>query len=152
MPVQLLTPSRRVAYSALALGLLAGSGASAQPPDTTRAPGTRQPVYVEAEVDEPVRFVRADRPEYPPNLLAQSICGWANLSYVVDASGRAEPTSFTVLRTTDPAFGPSAIAAIRGAVFGPARRHGLPVRQRVSQRVSFNLTALGLGQCRTGGS
>jgi TonB family protein len=62
-----------------------------------------------------------------------------DVQYVVDTLGRAEPSSFRVLRSTNKAFEDPAREAILAGRFKPARIRGQAVRQLVQQRISFNI-------------
>lgn len=103
----------------------------------TAAADSAGPVFLEAQVDRPVEPVRFERPVFPPSLRETTVCGWANLGYIVGREGRVERASVVVLRASHPEFGRAASTAILGSVFKPALRRGEPVRQRVVQRVSF---------------
>jgi TonB family protein len=112
----------------IATGVVGGSG----PVSTTET-------FVEAEVDDPVRAIEIPRPRYPPVLQQAGIAGSVDVQYVVDTLGRAEPSSFRVLRSTNKAFEDPAREAILAGRFKPARIRGQAVRQLVQQRISFNI-------------
>ncbi|MBC7789468.1 MAG: energy transducer TonB [Anaerolineae bacterium] len=108
------------------------------------APATDLPdsdtLYSEIEVDSVVaRSADSGAPVYPSVLLAQRIEGSAQVQFVVDTIGFAEPTSFKVLSATQPEFA----EAVRGALpvmrFRPALFHSRKVRQLVQQSFTFKI-------------
>ena len=58
--------------------------------------------------------------------------------FVVDAVGRVEPATINVVASPHPALADAVRAALPGAVFAPARRAGLAVRQLVQLSVRFD--------------
>jgi len=112
----------------IATGVQGGTG----PVSTTET-------FVEAEVDDPVRPINIPRPKYPPVLQQAGIAGSVDVQYVVDTTGKAEPSSFKVLRSTNKAFEDPARDAIMAGTFKPARIRGQAVRQLVQQRISFTI-------------
>ncbi len=96
-------------------------------------------VFLEAQLDDPVRPISIPTPRYPPVLQSAGIAGRVELQYVVDTTGHAEPGSFKVLKTTHPAFVEPAKEAISKGVFKPARYRGQPVRQLVQQAIAFRV-------------
>lgn len=72
-------------------------------------------------------------PGYPPVMRAVGIGGEAVLSFAVEADGRVDPASVTVVRATNRAFEPSAIDAVAQWRFGveaPGRPTGI-IRSQV---------------------
>jgi len=112
----------------LASGVVGGTG----PVSTTET-------FVESEVDDPVRALEIPKPKYPPVLQQAGIAGSVDVQYVVDTLGRAEGSSFRVLRSTNKAFEDPAREAILAGKFKPARIRGQAVRQLVQQRISFTI-------------
>ncbi|HUF35317.1 MAG TPA: energy transducer TonB [Gemmatimonadales bacterium] len=96
-------------------------------------------VFLEAQLDDPVRPISIPTPRYPPVLQSAGIAGRVELQYVVDTTGHAEPGSFKVLKTTHAAFVEPAKEAISKGVFKPARYRGQPVRQLVQQAIAFRV-------------
>ncbi|MGI9040022.1 MAG: TonB family protein [Gemmatimonadales bacterium] len=96
-------------------------------------------VFLEAQLDDPVRPISIPTPRYPPVLQSAGIAGRVELQYVVDTTGHAEPRSFKVLKTTHPAFVEPAKEAIAKGVFKPAKFKGQAVRQLVQQAISFKV-------------
>ena len=144
-------PGRLIA-AVLAACLLActhpGAPAQTAPSDLDLVPAdTTGPVFSDTAVDVPVKPINFRKPVFPQDLQQEAVCGWADITYVVGTNGRAEPNSVTVVRATHRAFGTSGAAAIRGSTFTPATRLGKVVRQRVSQRVSFQAGIPGAPGC-----
>jgi len=96
-------------------------------------------VFLEAQLDDPVRPISIPTPRYPPVLQSAGIAGAVDLQYVVDTTGHAEPASFKVMKATHPAFVEPAKEALLKGVFKPAKFKGQPVRQLVQQRISFKV-------------
>jgi TonB family protein len=112
----------------IATGVVGGTG-----------PVSNTETFVEAEVDDPVRPITQAKPRYPPVLQQAGIAGSVDVQYVVDTLGRAEPSSWRVMRSTNKAFEEPAREAIMKSTYKPARIRGQAVRQLVQQRISFNI-------------
>jgi len=92
------------------------------------------------EVDEMAeRFQGSAAPIYPRDLLAVGAQGDVDAIYVVDSTGRVDPTSIEVVQSDDPRFTESVRTALGGMRFRPARRAGKPVRQLVEQWFRFRI-------------
>jgi outer membrane biosynthesis protein TonB len=63
------------------------------------------------------------------------------LEYIVGADGRAEAASIRVTQASQPAFGESAVKAIREALFHPGVKGGRKVRTRVKQLTTFQVSS-----------
>ncbi len=99
-------------------------------------------VYSILEVDESAARVDGSAaPVYPTALMNEGKEGEVMMRYVVDTSGRADPSSLEVLRSTHPAFTLSVRQALAGMRFAPASVEGRRVRQLVEQRFQFRLQA-----------
>lgn len=97
-------------------------------------------VYSVLDVDTAVvRSASSAAPAYPLRLLQQHIQGYVNARYVVDTTGFADTTTFTVLDATNPGF----ITAVRAALpymrFQPAKIGPDKVRQLVEQQFTFRI-------------
>ena len=142
--IALPTPGEgaRTIGNALPITIQEGSA----PKDTASAPvAPPQPshdsVYSILDVDTAVvRSANSAAPAYPLNLLQAHITGYVQAQYVVDTTGFADTTSFTVVKSTNPGF----IVAVREALpymrFTPAKIGSLKVRQLVEQQFSFRIT------------
>ena len=117
------------------------AGGNQPSPSGEKSPSAPVPpddrVYLESELDDPVRAISMPSPRYPPVLQSAGIAGEVDLQFVVDTNGRAEPGSFKVLKASHPAFTEPATQAARTAEFKPAIYRGHKVRQLVQQRMSF---------------
>jgi TonB-like protein len=104
------------------------------------APFLGERVYSAIQVDETVqRYEGSAVPVYPPELSAQGKEGKVDATYVVDTTGRVDPTTFRVLQSDDSLFTESVRTSLGEALFRPAKRSGQHVRQLVQQRFSFKL-------------
>jgi TonB family protein len=79
-------------------------------------------------------------PSYPTEMLKKKQEGTVFVRYVVDTSGFADATSFTVLRSTHDEFTAAVRSALPDMRFNPARIGRRRVRQLVEQEFSFKIT------------
>ena len=86
---------------------------------------------------DPAVLLSQPTPEYPAALQAAGVAGTVMVEFVIDTTGRAEPTSVQMVGSSHPAFEDAARAAVLGARFRPARLSGHPVRQITRQRIRF---------------
>ncbi len=92
------------------------------------------------DVDSAVeRFPESSAPAYPKALLAKSVEGAVNTTYVVDTTGVADTASLVVLSATDTAFARAVREALPYMKFHPAIRANRKVRQLVSQTFVFKI-------------
>jgi periplasmic protein TonB len=82
-------------------------------------------------------LVSEPTPQYPKPLEAARIEGRVALEFVIDTTGRVEPSSIKILESTHAAFEAAARTAVSGAVFRPARMTSHPVRQLTRQSIRF---------------
>jgi hypothetical protein len=106
------------------------------------APETPGPdsVFSILDVDTAVvRTANSAAPAYPLKLLAAHITGSVSARYIVDTTGFADTSSFTVMTATNPEF----VQAVRDALpymrFQPAKIGPTKVRQLVEQQFSFHI-------------
>lgn len=93
------------------------------------------------EVEQSVRVAGEPiTPVYPDALRRAGVEGEVLVSFVVDTLGRAEPSSFTVLRATHELFAQAVRAAVARQRFDPARVGSRAVRQLVQQLFSFTIS------------
>jgi TonB family protein len=78
-------------------------------------------------------------PLYPAALRSAQIEGAVTARFVVDTTGRAEPSSITIIETTHAAFAEAVRRSLLHARYLPATVGGRPVRQLVEQRFEFSL-------------
>jgi TonB family protein len=82
---------------------------------------------------------RALEVEYPPELRAAGVAGWAEVRLHVDATGVVTATES--MRASHEAFGPAAERGLRHLRFQPARVAGRPVAVYATIPVQFTLPA-----------
>jgi len=121
----------------LELAGLAGSTPSAEGGKSGRVPALG-PLNL-TEVDHPPLLERAFFPRYPEELRRVGVEGWVEVEYVVGKGGQVNSSSIRALASSHPGFVPSALEAIRGARFRPARRSGQPVPVLVRQVIRFRI-------------
>lgn len=78
-------------------------------------------------------------PVYPAEMLREGIEGVVVARFVIDTTGRADPSSLQVLQSSHPAFVISVRDAVPGMRFTPATVRGRHVRQLVQQSFAFRL-------------
>jgi TonB family protein len=74
---------------------------------------------------------------YPPDLFAARTSGRVVAEFVVDATGRVEPRTVTVVSSTHELLTVSVARALEQSAFEPAVKEGKPVRQFVRQQFDF---------------
>jgi beta-lactamase regulating signal transducer with metallopeptidase domain len=119
---------------------IAGQTPTPRPADTTNAPRSVQPAhsYFEFQVEQPVRFAPGSpHPRYPDALRAADVKGTVLAQFVVDTSGRAEPSTFKVLKTDRQEFTDAVKAGLPDMRFIPAEVGGRKVKQLVQQPFTF---------------
>jgi protein TonB len=85
----------------------------------------------------PAMVLSQPTPEYPAALASVGIEGRVEIQFVVDTTGKVEPSSFEVVKSTQVGFEPAARTAILGSLFRPARLSNVPVRQLTRQSIKF---------------
>ncbi len=120
----------------LAAGVVGGTGKA-------DASGELDAIYEAATSDE--RFEQATlvsqpAPKYPKPMEAAGIEGRVEFQFVIDTTGRIEPASIRILKSTHGAFEAAAREALTGAIFRPARLSGYPVRELARQSIRFVAT------------
>lgn len=97
-------------------------------------------VYSILDVDESaVRSVGSAAPIYPPEMIKNRVEGGVFLRFVIDTTGRADPTSIEVVRSSHPAFTDAVRTAVPLMAFTPASVQGRRVRQAVEQNFEFKI-------------
>lgn len=94
-------------------------------------------VFNESEVDDVPSLLAAGPLRYPQVLREAGITGSVTLAFIIDTEGRVEGQGVEVLAATHPGFVAAATETIRASRFHPAKSHGLAVRARVRQTISF---------------
>jgi TonB family protein len=85
----------------------------------------------------PAMVLSQPTPEYPAALASVGIEGRVEIQFVVDTTGKVEPSSIEVVKSTQVGFEPAARTAIEGSLFRPARLSNVPVRQLTRQSIKF---------------
>ncbi len=90
------------------------------------------------QVDQPVGL-RSGIPRiaYPGELRGSGVEGMAELSFIVDANGRARPSSIRLIRAGHPLLALAARRSLLTLRYRPARLDGNPVAQIVQQQFWF---------------
>jgi protein TonB len=81
------------------------------------------------------------QPTYPVQMRAARIEGRVLLQFVVDTTGRIEPSSVVVLQSTHQLFASAARRALLTCRYRPGRFGGRPARVRVETPYTFRITA-----------
>jgi protein TonB len=107
----------------------------------TKAPVREDNTYFEFQVEKPVmQAPNSPTPQYPDILRQAGVEGEALVSFVVDTTGRADISSFKVIRTTHDLFATAVKNALPRMRFIPAEVGDKKVRQLVQQPFSFAIT------------
>src|SRR5207247_9648051 len=81
-------------------------------------------VYAEELVEERPALLSAPAPVYPALLKQAGIQGRVILPAVIDTTGRVEPASVRIMKSSHPAFDEPPKDWVLKALFRPARLHG----------------------------
>jgi protein TonB len=95
--------------------------------------------YAEASVDEKPEIISSPPLKYPDILRQAGIQGDVLVETIIDTSGRAEPNSVRVVRSSHPAFEKEAVDVVAKSLYRPGRMNGWPVRVLVNVPVSFSI-------------
>lgn len=115
-----------------------GSDARSQAPAVANE--SPDSVYSILDVEETaVRTAGSAAPIYPPELMKEGAEGGVFIRFVVDSSGRADPGTIEIVRSTHPAFTQSVRHALPLMMFTPASVGGRHVRQAVEQNFEFRI-------------
>ena len=149
--------------SATAALLVLGMACSVPAPESPASPGTKgaaqsagqaargpkmQPTalsaeqpYFDFEVEKEAAFVPGSvAPRYPDALRKRHVEGEVLAQFVVDATGRADVTTFKVLRSSDDLFTSAVRSALGGMRFKPAEVGGRAVKQVAQMPFVFSLS------------
>ncbi len=103
-------------------------------------PRTTGDAYFDFQVESVAAAVPGTgAPSYPESLRSAGVDGEALVQFVVDTLGRAEPSSFKVLRSSHDAFGEAVRAALPRMRFLPAELDGRKVGMLVQQPFTFTI-------------
>jgi len=113
---------------------LIGDGTGAEPVRQVDQP------YLDSEVEKPVVMAPGARgPPYPDMLRTAGIEGTVLAQFVVDTTGRAEMSTFKVLKSDNDLFSNAVKNALQRMRFLPAEVGGRKVKQLVEQPFQFSL-------------
>jgi protein TonB len=98
--------------------------------------GASSPLAV-SEVDQLPELTAKLEPQYPEHLREGGVSGEVQLEYIIQSTGRVEPTSIRIIASDHQAFSQSVVEAVLQARFTPARRTGQPVAVLVRQTIRF---------------
>ncbi len=77
------------------------------------------------------------RPQYPPDLRREGVCGEVEIEYVIDTDGTV--AALSILRASRSAFEGPVRDAVSRWTFRPGRKNGRAVNTRVHQVIAFTL-------------
>src|SRR3954462_9438175 len=108
---------------------------------TPAAPVNENQTYFEFQVEKQVSGVPGNPPpRYPDMLRSANVEGEVLAQFVVDTTGRADMSTFKVLKTTHDLFTNAVKSALPNMKFYPAEVGGKKVKQLVQMPFQFNLT------------
>ena len=107
----------------------------------TPTPLNDNQTYFEFQVEKQVSGVPGNpAPRYPDMLRSANVEGEVLAQFVVDTTGRADMSTFKVLKTTHDLFTNAVRASLPNMKFYPAEVGGKKVKQLVQMPFQFNLT------------
>jgi protein TonB len=107
----------------------------------TPAPVNSDQTYFEFQVEKQVApYPGNTAPRYPDMLRSANVEGEVLAQFVVDTSGKAEMSTFKVIKSTHDLFTNSVRASLPNMKFYPAEVGGKKVKQLVQMPFQFNLT------------
>lgn len=129
-----------VALAVASASPIAGQTPTTHPADTTgsRTPTVPARPYFEFQVEKPVRLASGSpNPAYPAELKAAKVSGVVLAQFVVDTLGRAEVSTFKVLKSDHQLFTEAVKNTLPDLRFIPAEVGGRKVKQLVQQPFTF---------------
>ena len=95
--------------------------------------------WITAQLDRDAMPKRAPRsPKYPSSLRGSGVSGTVRLWFLVDSTGRVQPSSIRLLGKAAPALAVAARDEMLRMAFDPARRKGKPVSQILIQEFVYD--------------
>ena len=79
--------------------------------------------------------------QYPAALREAGISGFVVIEFVIETTGRVDPSSINIVRSSNAAFEGAAIDVIRKSLFRAGRVRGMAVRVLVQQQIDFDFVA-----------
>lgn len=132
-----------VAAAAIAVACSIRTESPAAPRPSTLSAKELQPnqTYFEFQVEKPAQLVPGTpSPRYPDSLRTARVEGSVLVQFVVGTDGRADPSTFKELRSTDPRFTEAVRLALPAMRFTPAEVGGTRVKQLVQMPFVFGLS------------
>jgi TonB family protein len=93
----------------------------------------------EFQVERPVVVTRGSHVKYPDTMRSRGVMGCVLAQWVVDTTGRADTTTFRILKASHTEFAQAVRDALPAMRFTPAELHGQKVRQLVQQPFDFSI-------------
>lgn len=112
-------------------------------PATAKTPTVVNPnqPYFEFQVEKPVRTVPGSpQPHYPPAMKKANVSGEVLAQFVVNTDGRADMSTFKVLKADHQEFADAVKATLPDMRFYPAEIRGTKVMQMVQQPFTFAIS------------
>lgn len=106
---------------------------------STGNPISAERILGAAEVDDPAAVLHQPSPRYPSTLRLAGIEGRVFVEFVIDTAGHLERGSLRIVERTHAGFEASALETLERSIFTPARKGGVPVRQRTFQAIVFRI-------------
>jgi TonB family protein len=131
-----------VACSPRVNGDLTAPRPKASPTEVVSTAPTKVPsgVYFEFQVEKAVSQKANNTVQYPADLKAAKVEGEVLAQFVVDESGRAQPSTFKVLKSSHAQFAEAIRTALPTMEFNPALVGGRAVKQLVQQPFMFAIS------------
>ena len=98
-------------------------------------------VFLEIQVERPAVLTGNLPVRYPDDLRSRYVSGCVLVQFVVDTTGRADMSTFRVLKVSHPEFAQAVREGLPAMRFRPAELGGRKVRQVVEQPVDFSIHA-----------
>lgn len=95
--------------------------------------------YFSFQVEKQAESTNNVKPEYPPSLQSAGVEGEVDAQFVVDTAGRADMSTFKVMKSSNDLFTNSVRTALQRMKFVPAEIGGRKVRMLVQQPFMFNV-------------
>ena len=97
--------------------------------------------FIERELDKHAAPYPGNKmPHYPDSLRNAGVQGDVLVEFVIDSTGLALPSTFFILRTSDPRFIQAVTDALPAMRFYPAERRGRAVAERVTMPFEFGFS------------
>lgn len=120
-------------------GLRARALASGDAPSGSGLP-TASEIWSSNLVEREVQPLGGSAPRYPEMLRSAGVEGTIVAEFIVDTTGRVEPSGVRIVERAHPLFEAAVRQALGGMRFRPAEAGGGKVRQLVRQPFTFSLT------------